>query len=269
MADSESSTNRNQPGKRELSSAPFSPVSVVIPYSPAHTPDDLLERALESVRAQSIDTEEIVITDTEQRGPAWARNRGLARASHRMVGFLDADDIWFDDKLERQLKAVKRSGAGICVQGEPMSQSRYARELFLGNIASIMSSVLIDTTKVDARFDESLERREDHLFVIEGAAQAGLCLCDQLFEVGGHAESLSSETPTLYRLRQDYRFAKRVGERAPSVGRSIRDYYDRPRCDPVHPNTAGDILRTAFLWPGFRAVLGVAASVVCQRLKNR
>lgn len=242
------------------------PVSVVIPYSPAHTPESLLEQATETATSQSVPVEMIIIEDTEQRGPAWARNRGLERADTRYVAFLDADDFWHDDKLERQLAEMDRTGAGVCVESDGLTEPQFMCELFLGNVSSVMSSVVIDTNKVDARFEENLERREDHLFILEAASQAELCLLPDLFNVGGHDSSLSTNTPVGFRLKQDYYFARHVIERAPDVARYLDKFYGESQCNPDTSNTPGDVFRAAVLWPSFRAVFGVAFTIISQRV---
>jgi glycosyltransferase involved in cell wall biosynthesis len=98
----------------------ISPVSVVIP---THNAERFVAEAIDSVLAQSVPTQLIVVddgsTDTTgaiadaygsalhcihqaQRGLAGARNRGLAAARHEWIAFLDADDQWETGKLERQ-----------------------------------------------------------------------------------------------------------------------------------------------------------------------
>ena len=65
-------------------------VTFVIPVAPYHA--TLVGRALASVKAQTVPCEFIVIHDEQEQGPAWARNRGLARVQTPFVVFLDADD---------------------------------------------------------------------------------------------------------------------------------------------------------------------------------
>lgn len=113
-------------------------ISVVIPtYNCAA----LLERAVRSVAAQSFPAEriEVVIVDdgssddTAERvrdlqqslpvtivyqrqanaGPAAARNRALALARGEWIAFLDADDVWTADKLERQAAEFARAEVGL------------------------------------------------------------------------------------------------------------------------------------------------------------
>lgn len=47
-----------------------------------------------------------VILHTPRLGPAGARNAGLARAKGAVIGFIDHDDLWPEDKLARQLATL-------------------------------------------------------------------------------------------------------------------------------------------------------------------
>jgi glycosyltransferase involved in cell wall biosynthesis len=50
----------------------------------------------------------IRILHTENHGPAAARNRGVAAACAPLIAFLDSDDLWQPDKLQRQLDHVRQ-----------------------------------------------------------------------------------------------------------------------------------------------------------------
>ncbi|WP_321112130.1 glycosyltransferase family 2 protein [Halorussus salinisoli] len=173
----------------------------------------MLAEAKSSVDAQSVPTEIVVVEDTDQRGPAWARNRGLERATRRYVAFLDADDHWRDGKLEMQLDRLRESSAGICVEGEYSSSATFMRDLFVMKASSLTSSVLLDTKQVDVRFEESLERREDHLFILEAASQAGACFASDLVQIRKHEGGLSSRNTPELRIEQNEEFVNYVRSR--------------------------------------------------------
>ncbi|NLH15550.1 MAG: glycosyltransferase family 2 protein [Phycisphaerae bacterium] len=109
-------------------STPSDPVSVVIP---AWNVELFIARAIDSALAQTRPPDEIIVVDDgstdgtadiargygdrvrylhqPQTGAAEARNRGIAEASGRWVAFLDADDEWLPDKLNRQMQLLARN----------------------------------------------------------------------------------------------------------------------------------------------------------------
>jgi len=100
-------------------------VSVIIPtYNRA----SMLAEALESALRQTLLPDEIVVVDDgstdntaqvvagfgarvrsihqKNAGPSAARNHGIATATGDFVAFLDSDDLWPKDRLERQFAAL-------------------------------------------------------------------------------------------------------------------------------------------------------------------
>jgi glycosyltransferase involved in cell wall biosynthesis len=123
-----------------MASTDLGPVSVVIPtYNRA----DLLRAALESVLAQTVPVQEIVVVDDgstdhtpdvvrdlaaagapitcialpHRNQRSAARNRGAAATTSPLVAFLDSDDLWLPWRLERQLDVwarAPRAGFAFC-----------------------------------------------------------------------------------------------------------------------------------------------------------
>lgn len=72
-------------------------------------------QAIEELAAA--DPERIRVLVKENEGAARARNYGLAQATGRYVAYLDADDLWSPDKLEKQLAYMEEKQAAFCFTG--------------------------------------------------------------------------------------------------------------------------------------------------------
>ncbi len=59
----------------------------------------------------------IYVPDAEEKGAYAARNLGVSEATGRYIAFLDADDKWDHEKLERQLRFMKANNAGFSFTG--------------------------------------------------------------------------------------------------------------------------------------------------------
>lgn len=193
-------------------------VDVVTPYSPEHTSKSQLERAKKSVEKQEVETNHIVVEDSEQNGPAWARNKGLESSDNRFVAFLDADDYWKQGKLSKQLHSLKSSNKGISItdavnkDGENSlptfagdkitNEESVISQLILGGVKSVTSSILVDTRQLEGkRFDESYYRFEDHEYVFSCFNESGLTvISDDLVVVEKTASGLSANTDRLAQI---------------------------------------------------------------------
>ncbi|MCC5940052.1 MAG: glycosyltransferase family 2 protein [Balneolaceae bacterium] len=109
-------------------------ISVIIPtYNRA----DVLGRAIRSALNQTLPPVEIIVIDDgstdstaelfndfgddviyikqSNNGPAKARNNGIKQSSGNYIAFLDSDDEWMPEKLEKQVEVIRGSGAEVVI----------------------------------------------------------------------------------------------------------------------------------------------------------
>jgi glycosyltransferase involved in cell wall biosynthesis len=113
-------------------------VSAVVP---AYNAEETIGGCLASILAQSVPVEQVIVIDdgstdetaeaargvdasiivvsTANEGVSAARNRGAGLATGKFIAFIDADDAWLPQKLERQTQTLKggavMSTTGVCV----------------------------------------------------------------------------------------------------------------------------------------------------------
>lgn len=184
-------------------------ISVVIPaYNAEHT----VLQTIESVQKQTFsDIEIIVINDGstdktldllrnisddrlkvfsyENGGLPSARNRGIAKATGDFITFIDADDLWSIDKLERQFLALKENPKAavayswtqtIDEQGNPLHKyhpvflkGNVYLEILVNNFIASGSNILVrrDAISTVGEFDSTLKSCEDWDFYIRLASK--------------------------------------------------------------------------------------------------
>ena len=223
-------------------------VSVVVP---THDRAELALRAVRSALAQSAPPAEIVVVDDasgdgtserlerelscssppvltlrleEHGGVSAARNRGVQAASSEWIAFLDSDDVWRPQKLERQWAALQQAGAqgrdySICHcdetwirRGNQVLKREVHRklggDLFAASLERCMispSSVLMRRHLLESAglFDESLPACEDYDLWLRVTCRHPVLLVDEELVVryGGHDDQLSSRYPLMDRFR--------------------------------------------------------------------
>ena len=218
-------------------------VSVIIP---TYNRRAMLLEAIDSVLTQSTPAFELIVIDDgstdgtsetehlrrlaetirikidriDHRGPAAARNRGVAIARAPLVAFLDSDDLWSPTKLERQL-AFMRDNPGCAISqtneiwirngrrvNPGLRHRKRAGDIFIDSLRTCliaMSSVMMRTElfRSSGGFDEQMAAAEDYDLWLRILIDHEARLLDEplVTRRGGHPDQLSATTPALDRFR--------------------------------------------------------------------
>jgi len=197
-------------------------ISVVIP---SYNSAKLISAAIESVLSQTYQHFEIIIIDdgssdnTEtvvksftdspvqyyyqnNAGPADARNNGIKKSKGEYIAFLDADDKWYPQKLELQLK-VFENNENVCLVYTAMQnieEGQVRRGIFryknyknkndfikflLLNPISIVPTVLVKKAYLDqyGYFDPQLRTGEDWDLWLRLAIKAKFYYLDEVLAI--------------------------------------------------------------------------------------
>jgi glycosyltransferase involved in cell wall biosynthesis len=216
-------------------------ISVVIPtYNRANC----LPRALESVLAQTHPVEEICVVDDgstdgtaqllqsnypqvnyyrqENRGVSAARNLGINNTQGRWLAFLDSDDEWLPDKIEKQLSEFTqhpsyklihcdeiwiRNGVRVNAMDKHEKSGGEIFENCLPLCAISPSAALIQRellTEVGL-FEESLPACEDYDLWLRICSRYPVLYVNEklLRKYGGHEDQLSRQYWGMDRFRVD------------------------------------------------------------------
>ena len=238
------------------------PVSVVIP---AHNAGATLAAALASVVAQSVKPAEVIVVDdastdataaiarsfpgtrlvslSVRGGAAAARNAGIKAAVNSWIAFLDADDEWLAEKLEKQVAAIAREPHASLVfcaslefapDGQALGDTFRQAAVATGSGAwkQLLKRNFVATPTVMAPhalllelggFDENLTVGEDQDMWIRLALAGSLAYVDEpLVRVHVRPQSLSAFRPTdqsRFLLPMIERHLRDLGERLSAAER--------------------------------------------------
>ncbi|HEY6421502.1 MAG TPA: glycosyltransferase family A protein, partial [Candidatus Binataceae bacterium] len=162
----------------------------------------------------------IRIERIQHRGPAAARNRGVARARAPLIAFLDSDDLWAPAKLDRQLAFMRANPDCAIAQtqelwirnGGRVNPGRRHRkrggDIYIDSLRTCLisnSAVMIRTDLFRALggFDETMAAAEDYDLWLRILVDHDAGLVDEYLVTrrAGHADQLSATMTAIDRYR--------------------------------------------------------------------
>lgn len=213
-------------------------ISVIIP---SFNRAELLNRALKSVYNQTLQPDEVIVIDdgstdnTQQiisanypqvkyhhqanQGVSAARNTGIQQAKGQWLAFLDSDDEWLPNKLEKQINALKETDYKVChteeiwirneVRVNQMNKHKknggWIFQQCLPMCAMSPSSIMIHREVFNqiGLFDIGFPACEDYDLWLKITAQYPVLFIEQpqIKKYGGHDDQLSQQYWGMDRFR--------------------------------------------------------------------
>jgi glycosyltransferase involved in cell wall biosynthesis len=218
-------------------------VSVIMPI---YNTEEYLSAAIESVLSQTYSNWELLIlndespgnardiaakfTDSRIRyfehrnsGPSATRNRGLMEGLGEYFAFLDSDDIWYPDKLEKQIDVMEKNPEvgvvysqretinefGEKVKGyQPkLHEGMILNKLWIDNFVCMSSAVISRNVLAEIGFlDETLWMSEDFDYWLRVACKMPFTFVNEpLVKYRLHCNQVSNKTEMRFNVVLDIR----------------------------------------------------------------
>lgn len=151
--------------------------------------DGSTDNTVKLINEFSIGKEKTHIIEQSNRGPSSARNTGINYAHGEYIAFLDSDDEWYPNKIEKQIQLYKKNKDAVLIScsysiGEQFTQKRQSnciRKISFNNLLlknSFITSTVICPRKIfkDFHFNEKQKYSEDYRLWLQIAATKRSCL---------------------------------------------------------------------------------------------
>ena len=202
--------------------------------TPTFNSADFIEETIQSVQDQTHQNWEMLITDDgstdhtvniikkyakvdhrikcfelkENSGPAVARNYSIHKAIGRFHAFLDADDLWLPEKLELQIRVIKKSKVDVCHSSyviinenseylntkinaiSSLSFNKLRKNNYIGNLTG-----MYDTKNLGKIYNPLVKKRQDWglwLYALDKSNQDSVGISKTLAKYRVHSKSISS-----------------------------------------------------------------------------
>jgi len=162
--------------------------------------DGSTDGTFEWLSERSAQTSRLRIVTSQQKnaGPAAARNAGTKLASGELIAFLDDDDTWHPDKMQRQL-AVLKENPEICLLGcaaDTLKLSGKSRLKVVGEWGLLVRNwfltpgVLVrrDVLMACGGFPEDMRHCEDYALWLKVASRYKCAFLNEVLVSCGHGK---------------------------------------------------------------------------------
>jgi len=174
--------------------------SLVSIITPSYNSEKFIKETIDSVISQTYQNWEMIIVDDvspdksneiidafikkdsriklikleENSGPAVARNRAIEEAKGRYIAFLDADDLWLPEKLEKQIAFMLENDLSFTYSsyrlideeghrlGEFITKEMISYESMLKTCSVGCLTAIYDTEKLSKVYMPNILKRQDY-----------------------------------------------------------------------------------------------------------